>query len=223
MPFAFCLRILFTLIPHPPTLIPRVKALVTGFEPFGGETVNASLEAVRRLPPRIGGLEIETATLPTSFARAHAALEAAIARTRPDIVLCIGQAGDRAALCVERVAVNVQDAEIADNDGAIPIDAPVVAGGPAAYLATLPARAAITALHAEKLPAQLSMSAGTFVCNHVFYGLMHLAAARGHHFRAGFLHVPRLPLQAPDGNAPHMALDDIVRGVRIVLESVAKA
>ena len=199
-----------------------MKALVTGFEPFGGETLNASLEAVRRLPPRIGGLEIETATLPTSFARAHAALEAAIMRTKPDIVLCVGQAGDRAALCVERVAINVQDAEITDNDGAKPIDASVVAGGPAAYLATLPVRAAVAALRAEKLPAQLSMSAGTFVCNHVFYGLMHLAAARGHPFRAGLLHVPRLPLQAPDGKAPHMALDDIVRGILVVLESAAK-
>ena len=156
-----------------------MKALVTGFEPFGGDTINASLEAVRRLPARVGALEIETATLPTSFARTHAALEAAIMRTKPDIVLCVGQAGDRAALCIERVAINVQDAVIADNDGAQPDDAPVVPGGPAAYLATLPVRAAVAALQAEKLPVQLSMSAGTFVCNHVFYGLMHLAAARG--------------------------------------------
>jgi pyroglutamyl-peptidase len=198
-----------------------MKALVTGFEPFGGETMNASLEAVRRLPPQIGGLEVVTAELPTSYARSLAALEAAITRTKPDIVLCVGQAGDRAALCVERVAVNVQDAEIADNDGAKPVDAPVIAGGPAAYLATLPARAVAAALHAEKLPAQLSMSAGTFVCNHVFYGLMHLAATHRHTFRAGFLHVPRLPQQAPDGKAPHMALADIVRGIRIVLETSA--
>jgi len=199
-----------------------MKALVTGFEPFGSETVNASLEAVRRLPPSIGALEIETATLPTSYARSQAALEAAIMRTKPDLVLCVGQAGDRAALCIERVAINVQDAVTADNDGARPVDAPVVPGGPAAYLATLPVRAAVAALQAEKLPAQLSMSAGTFVCNHVFYSLMHLAAARGHSFRAGFLHVPRLPQQAPDGASPQMALDDIVRGVTIVLESAAK-
>ena len=201
--------------------MPHMKVLVTGFEPFGGETANASLEAVRRLPARVGALEIETATLPTSFARAHAALEAAIMRTKPDLVLCVGQAGDRAALCIERVAINVQDAEIADNDGAKPVDAPVIAGGPAAYLATLPARAVVAALHAEKLPAQLSMSAGTFVCNHVFYGLMHLAATRGQSFRAGFLHVPRLPQQAPDGKAPQLALDDIVRGITIVLEAAA--
>ena len=199
-----------------------MKALVTGFEPFGGETINASLEAVRLLPAQFGGIVVVTAELPTSYARSLTALAAAIMRTKPDIVLCVGQAGDRAALCVERIAVNVQDAEITDNDGAKPIDAPVVAGGPAAYLATLPVRAALAALQAEKLPAQLSMSAGTFVCNHVFYGLMHLAAARGHPFRAGLLHVPRLPQQAPDGTTPQMALDDIVRGIRIVLESAAK-
>ena len=195
-----------------------MKALVTGFEPFGGETINASLEAVRLLPAQFGGIVVVTAELPTSYARSLTALEAAIMRTKPDIVLCVGQAGDRAALCVERIAVNVQDAEITDNDGAKPIDASVVAGGPAAYLATLPVRAALAALQAEKLPAQLSMSAGTFVCNHVFYGLMHLAAARGHPFRAGLLHVPRLPQQAPDGKTPHMALDDIVRGILVVLE-----
>ena len=195
-----------------------MKALVTGFEPFGGETINASLEAVRLLPAQFGGIVVVTAELPTSYARSLTALAAAIMRTKPDIVLCVGQAGDRAALCVERIAVNVQDAEITDNDGAKPIDASVVAGGPAAYLATLPVRAALAALQAEKLPAQLSMSAGTFVCNHVFYGLMHLAAARGHPFRAGLLHVPRLPQQAPDGKTPHMALDDIVRGILVVLE-----
>lgn len=195
-----------------------MRVLVTGFDPFGGERLNASLEAVRRLPARIGTLEIATATLPTSYRRSLPALEAAIARARPELVLCVGQAGERAALCVERVAVNVQDARIPDNDGAQPADTPIVAGGPAAYLATLPVRAAIAALHAEALPAELSMSAGTFVCNHVFYGLMHLAATRGHAFRGGFLHVPCLPQQAPAG-APTLALEEIVRGVRIVLET----
>jgi pyroglutamyl-peptidase len=198
-----------------------MKALVTGFEPFGGETINASIEAVRRLPPRIGALEIVTAELPTSYARSHAALAAEIARAQPGIVLCVGQAGERSALCVERVALNIQHAEIADNDGARPDDTPVVPGGPAAYLATLPVRAAVAALRAAELPALLSMSAGTFVCNHVFYGLMHLAATQRHHFRGGFLHVPALP-QPASGEAPSMALADIVRGIEIVLETPAK-
>jgi pyroglutamyl-peptidase len=199
-----------------------LKALVTGFEPFGGERVNASIEAVRRLPPRIGSLEIATGELPVSYARAMPALAAAIARWQPDLVLCVGQAGDRAALCVERVAVNLQDARIPDNDGAQPADSPIAADGPAAYLATLPVRAAVAALHAAELPAQLSMSAGTFVCNHVFYGLMRFAATRKPPFRGGFLHVPCLPGQATPG-APAIALDDIVRGIGIVLETAANS
>lgn len=194
-----------------------MRALVTGFEPFGGDALNASLEAVRRLPPRIARLEVATAELPTSYARASAVLEAAIAASAPQIVICIGQASDRAALCIERVAINVQDARIPDNDGARPVDVPVVPGGPAAYLATLPVRAAVAALHAAELPAEISMSAGTFVCNHVFYSLMHLAALRAEPFRAGFVHVPRLPQQS--GSAPAMPLDDIVRGIAVVLET----
>jgi pyroglutamyl-peptidase len=199
-----------------------MKALVTGFEPFGGDRLNASLEAVRQLPASAGPLEIATAILPTAYARSLLALQAAIARARPDIVLCVGQAGGRAALCVERVAVNVQDAAMSDNDGARPAAAPVVAGGPAAYLATLPVRAAVAALRAAELPAQLSMSAGTFVCNHVFYGLMHFAAARGNGYRGGFLHVPCLPQQAAAG-APSMALEDVARGIVIVLEAAASS
>lgn len=195
-----------------------MKVLVTGFEPFGGEGINASLEAVRRLPKRIGAAEIVTAELPTSYARSIPALEAAIARSTPGLVLCVGQAGDRGALCVERVAVNLQDARIPDNDGARPADAPVVAGGPAAYLSTLPVRAAVAALRAAELPAQLSMSAGTFVCNHVFYGLMHLDATGAHHFRGGFLHVPRLRQPARTGEHS-IALENIVRGIKIVLEA----
>lgn len=198
-----------------------MKVLVTGFEPFGGDAVNASLEAVRRLPPRLGALEIDTAELPTSYARSLPALEAAIARSHPRVVLCVGQAADRAALCVERVAVNLQDARIPDNDGARPADAPVIAGAPAAYLATLPVRAAVAALRAQELPAQLSMSAGTFVCNHVFYGLMRLAEARRHAFRGGFLHVPALPRPADDG-AAGMTLDRIVLGITTVLEVAAQ-
>jgi pyroglutamyl-peptidase len=198
-----------------------VKALVTGFEPFGGDRVNASLEAVRALPPRVGELEIATAELPTSYARSLPALEDAIIRSDPAIVLCVGQAGDRSAVCVERVAVNVQDARIPDNDGARPVDATIVAGAPAAYLSTLPVRAAVAALRARELPAQLSMSAGTFVCNHVFYGLMRLAEARRHAFRAGFLHVPALSGQAGNG-APGMALESIVAAITTVLETAAQ-
>lgn len=201
-----------------------MKALVTAFEPFGGERVNASLEAVQRLPPHPGKLDIVTAVLPTSFARAPAALEVAIAQTWPEIVLCVGQAGGRAALCVERVAINLQDAHIADNDGMQPRDTPVIAGAPVAYFSTLPVREALAALHAAKLPAEISNSAGTFVCNQVFYSLMHYAASSERPFRGGFLHVPRLLQQRTRGSeGPAMALDDIVRGITIVLEAAGRA
>jgi pyroglutamyl-peptidase len=196
----------------------KVKALVTGFEPFGGESVNPALEAVLRLPPRLDALEIATASLPSVFGRALAALEDALVATRPDIVLCVGQAGGRTELSLERVAINVDDARIPDNDGQQPLGRPVVAGGPAAYFASLPIKAAVRALREAGLPAAVSNTAGTFVCNHVFYGLMHLAASRHLPLRGGFLHVPYLPSQAAQqGGAPSMALDDIVRGIEVVL------
>ncbi len=199
-----------------------MKALVTGFEPFGGESVNPSEEAVRRLPPRLGGLSIATATLPASFARSRDALELAIVQAAPDIVLCVGQAGGRNALSLERIAANVQDARIADNDAAQPIDVPVSEGGAAAYFSTLPIKAAVAALRAAGLPAEVSNSAGTFVCNHIFYGLMELAARRGHRFRGGFMHIPLLPEQAARASgAPSMALADIVHGIEIVLQTTA--
>jgi pyroglutamyl-peptidase len=199
-----------------------MKALVTGFEPFGGERVNPAFEALGHLPPRLGAVALATAVLPAVFGEALDALEEAVRETTPDIVLCVGLAGGRAALSLERVAINIDDARIPDNKGRQPIDLPVVAGGPAAYFTTLPIKAAVAALREAGLPAIVSNSAGTFVCNHVFYGLMHLAATRELDLRGGFLHVPYLPSQAArqDG-APSMALEDIVRGVEIVLRVAA--
>jgi pyroglutamyl-peptidase len=167
-----------------------MKVLVTGFEPFGGESVNPALEAVLRLPSGLGALEIATRPLPSVFGRALAALEDALVTTRPDIVLCVGQAGGRAELSLERVAINVDDARIPDNDGQQPLGRPVVAGGPAAYFATLPIKAAVRALREAGLPAAVSNTAGTFVCNHVFYGLMHLAATRQLPLRGDFSTFP---------------------------------
>lgn len=198
-----------------------MKVLVTGFDPFGGARVNASLEAVRRLPARIAALDIVTAELPTSYARSIPALKAAIRDARPGIVLCVGEAGERSLLSVERVAINLQDARIPDNDGAAPVDRPVVRGGPTAYFATLPVRKMVAALRAAELPVELSVSAGTFVCNHVFYGLMHLAATATRKFRGGFLHVPCLT-QKEGSDTRSMALDDIVRGIVTCLEAATE-
>jgi pyroglutamyl-peptidase len=199
-----------------------MKALVTGFEPFDNDAVNPAAEALRLLPPRVGDLAIVTRVLPTAFGRALDILADALATTEPDIVLCVGLAGGRAALSLERVAINIDDARIADNAAAQPIDRPVVAGGPAAYFTNLPIKAAVAALRAAGLPAIVSNTAGTFVCNHVFYGLMHLAATARPGLRGGFLHVPYLPSQAArhDG-APSMAAADIARGIEIVLAVAA--
>jgi pyroglutamyl-peptidase len=203
-----------------------MKALVTGFEPFADDLVNPSAEALQRLPPRIGEVTVATWVLPTVFDRALNVLGEAVVAAAPDIVLGVGLAGGRAALSLERVAINVNDARIPDNAGRQPIDRPIVADGPAAYFASLPIKAAVAAMRQAGLPAMVSNTAGTFVCNHVFYGLMHLAAIRHPGMRGGFLHVPYLPEQAARnanslGDAPSMALDDIVRGIEIVLAVAA--
>ena len=200
-----------------------MKALVTGFEPFGGDRINPSFEALKRLPLRLGALDIVTAALPVAYGGALPTLREAIGASAPNIVLCTGLAGGRAELSLERVAINIDDARIPDNDGDQPIDRPVVAGAPAAYFATLPIKAAAATLRDAGVPAAVSNSAGTFLCNHVFYGLMHEAALGGHRFRGGFLHVPYLPSQAARlPGMPSMALEQIVEGIEIVL-SVAAA
>ena len=199
-----------------------MKALVTGFDAFGGEAVNPSALAVGRLKKRVGNILVRTAILPTSYGRSTAALQTVIGKVRPDIVLCVGQAGGRAELCLERVAINVQDARIRDNDGKQPIDSPVVKGGPAAHFATLPIKACVAALREAGLPAAVSNTAGTFVCNHIFYALMDIATGHSVPMRGGFLHIPYLPEQAARlGGAPSMALDDVVHGIETILETCA--
>src|SRR5207245_5641397 len=142
----------------------KMKALVTGFEPFDNDGVNPAAEALRLLPARVGDVSIVTRVLPTAFGRALDMLADALATTEPDIALCVGLAGGRAALSLERVAINIDDARIPDTAGAQPIDRPVVAGGPAAYFTNLPIKAAAAALRAAGLPAIVSNTAGTFVC-----------------------------------------------------------
>ncbi len=196
-----------------------MKALVTGFSPFGGDAINPSYEAVRGLPQRIvsraGTLEIVSAELPTSFSRAARRLRALIAREQPQIVLCVGLAADRHAISVERTAVNLCAARIADNDGAQPLDKPVIARAPAAYFSSLPVADIVKALTRAGLRAEMSLSAGAFVCNHVFYNLMHDVAKNKRAkcvLRAGFVHVTALPAVGSQA-----ALDDLVRGLDIVL------
>jgi pyroglutamyl-peptidase len=195
-----------------------MKALITGFDAFGGDKINPSSLAVRQLKRKIGSVVMHTAVLPTSYARSAIALRGAIHEVRPDIVLCVGQAGGRVELCLERVAINVQDARIKDNDGKQPIDRAVVRDGPAAHFATLPIKACVAEMRKAGLPAAVSNTAGTFVCNNVFYTLMDLAARHPIPMKAGFLHIPYVAEQAARlGNVPSMALDDIVHGIEIIV------
>lgn len=197
-----------------------MSILVTGFDPFGGESRNPSWEAACALPSCIAGLEVHRRQLPTVFGAAGAQLLAAVHELQPSLVLCLGQAGGRAALTPERVAVNLRDARIPDNTGAQPVDEPVVHGGSDAYFATLPTRAMVDAITAGGIPAALSYSAGTFVCNDVMYTLLHAAATEQLPLLGGFLHVPYLPEQAAaHPTQPSMALEQIVRGVNLALEA----
>jgi pyroglutamyl-peptidase len=198
--------------------LPRI--LLTGFDPFGGEAVNPSWEAAQALDGRrIGGHRIVARQLPTEFVGSLRVLKAAVREVAPVILLGVGQAGGRQQLSLERVAINVQDARIPDNAGAQPVDEAVIVDGPAAYFSTLPIKAMLAALHAAGLPAEISQSAGTYVCNHIAYAMLHLAAKR-RGVRAGFIHIPYLPAQAARlHGVASMAHTDVVRGLEIALRT----
>ena len=202
----------------PKNRVPTV--LLTGFAPFGGETVNPSWQAVSALHGRrIGGHRIVARELPVAFGESLRALRAALRETTPALVLCVGQAGGRAQLSIERVAINIDDARIPDNAAAQPVDAPVVPGGPAAYFATLPIKAILAALRAAGLPAEVSQTAGTYVCNHVFYGLMHALRAQPR-VRAGFIHIPYAPEQAArHPGTPSLPVDAVVAALGIAVRT----
>ena len=200
-----------------------MKLLTTGFAPFGGERINPAWEAVRRLPDRMGESELIKAEMPTSFAGCAAALEEACRLWRPDGVLCVGQAGGRACVTVERVAINLAEASIPDNDGAKPVDQPLVPGGPAAYFATLPVKAMVRRVREAGIPCQLSYTAGTYVCNCLMYRALHLAAEVYPGMRAGFIHVPYALRQAADkpGSTPSMSLEAITAALAAAIEAAA--
>ncbi|WP_030671633.1 pyroglutamyl-peptidase I [Streptomyces rimosus] len=199
------------------------RVLLTGFEPFDGERTNPSWEAVRDAaasPP--DGLEITAVELPCVYGRSRTALREAVAAHDPDLVLCVGQAGGRPDLTVERVAVNIDDARIPDVSGAQPIDEPVVPGGPAAYFAALPVKACVAAVREAGLPASVSNTAGTFVCNHVFYDLMHLIATERPALRGGFVHVPYAPGQVTGRSLPSLPVSAVAEGLRVIAATAAR-
>ena len=199
----------------------RRPILVTGFEPFGGESVNPSALVVQALHGReIDGVPVVGAILPCVFGAALEALNTVLEAHRPRLVLALGQAAGRGGFSLERVAINVDDARIPDNAGAQPVDVPVVAGAAAARFTTLPVKAMVAALRDAGQPAELSNSAGTFVCNHVFYGLQHALRAR-RSVRSGFMHLPLLPEQARAGQ-PSLERHALIDGTALALAAALR-
>lgn len=196
-----------------------MKILVTGFDPFGGEIINPALEAVKLLPSKVDDIEIVTCEIPTVFNKSVDALIVAIEKERPNVVLCVGQAGGRSNITIERIAINCDDAPIDDNEGNRPIDAQIFRGGPSAYFSTLPIKAIVHNLRDDGIPAAVSNSAGTFVCNHLMYGALHYAATEYPQMRAGFVHIPYLPEQTV--SQPSMSLDTVVEGLKCIIKTIA--
>lgn len=202
------------------------RVLLTAFDPFGGESVNPSQQAVARLAdgPAPDGVQIRTAVLPVEFGAAIDALRTAVATHEPDLVICAGEAGGRFGVTPERVAVNVSDAHIPDNAGRTPVDEPVVAGGPVAYFSGLPLAAIVDALRAAGIPADKSSTAGTYVCNSVFYGLMHLIATERPGLVGGFVHVPYVHEQVLNRtDQPSLSLEMITEALRITVQTCVSA
>lgn len=195
------------------------RMLVTGFQPFGGATMNPAWEAVRRLPDTIGGAEVVKVEIPVVFGRASAAVDAAIEANRPDIVLCVGQAGGRCKITPEFVGINYIDARIPDNEGNQPLAKRVVEDGPDTYFSTLPVRAMAQAMNDAGVPAAVSFTAGTYVCNDVMYALLHSLATRFPGTRGAFLHVPYATEQATQlpADTPSMPIETMAKGLEVAL------
>lgn len=199
-----------------------MKILVTGFDPFGGEAVNPAWEAVSRLPAETGGAEIVKLQVPTMFGRAPEAVLLEVERLRPDFVVSVGQAAGRTAITPERIAINCEEASIPDNAGFQPAGGPVVEGGPDGYFSLLPVKEMAAAIQAAGLPGKVSNTAGTYVCNHLMYHILHACHTRYPGMRSGFIHVPCIPEQQaghPEWFA--LPLEEIVRGLTAALEVLA--
>ena len=198
-----------------------MKLLLTAFTPFDGEKINPALEAVKLVKDRIGNLLIVKLEVPTVFGKSIDTVREAIEREKPDFVLSIGQAGGRAEITPERVAINIDDARIPDNEGNQPIDEPIFPDGENAYFSTLPVKAMVEAIRKEGLPSSLSNSAGTYVCNHLMYGVLYYLDKRPV-IKAGFIHVPYIPEQTKNKKEmPALELSEIVRGLEAAITAIA--
>lgn len=206
-----------------------LRVLVTGFDPFDRDSINPSWEAARALDgwnfelPGGQTVQVDARRMPCAFGAALRALDEAIDEVQPQLVLAIGQAGGRSEITPERVAINVDDGRICDNAGCQPIDVPIVQGAPTAYFSTLPIKALVRELRSAGIPAAVSNTAGTFVCNHLFFGLMHRIATRplAGGLRGGFIHIPLLPEQAARLPAalPSLSLETVIEALRICVRT----
>lgn len=198
-----------------------MKILLTAFDPFGGEKINPALEAVKLVADQVAGAAIVKLVVPTVFGKSVEVVREAMEREQPDVVLCIGQAGGRFDVTPERVAINVDDARIADNEGNQPMCTPIFADGEPAYFSTLPIKAMAQAIRDAGLPSSVSNSAGTFVCNHLMYGVLYHIAKTFPKMLGGFIHVPFIPEQVVTRTgAPYMALADITRALEAALSAI---
>lgn len=200
-----------------------MKILVAAFDPFGGEKINPALEAVKLLADEIAGAEIVKLEIPTVFHKSAETLREKALEVKPDMILCVGQAGGRFAITPERVAINQDDARIPDNEDNQPIDVSIQEDGAPAYFATLPIKAMVEKIKAAGVPAAVSNSAGTFVCNHIMYQALYLAEKELDNIQAGFIHVPFIPEQVVDKpEKPAMSLEDIAKGLTAALEAMVE-
>lgn len=199
-----------------------MKLLLTAFDPFGGSPINPALEAVKLVANQIGDVQIVKLEVPTVFGKSIDTVAAAIEKEKPDAVLCIGQAGGRYDLTPERVAINLDDARIPDNEGNQPIDVPIFQDGAPAYFATLPIKAMVAKIREAGLPASVSNTAGTFVCNHLMYGVLYTLAKHYPGVKGGFMHVPFVPSQTVNRPtpAPSMCQQDIARGIEAAITAI---
>ncbi|MGI5983837.1 MAG: pyroglutamyl-peptidase I [Sakamotonia sp.] len=201
-----------------------MKVLVTGFDPFGGESINPAWEAVKRIRSEIAGAEIVTMQIPTVVGRSIERVHEKMKELQPDLVISVGQAGGRSGVTPERVAINVTDARIPDNDGNQPIDEPVFADGDAAYFSNLPVKAMVQAIRDAGYPSALSNSAGTYICNHVMYGILYYIHKEFPKVRGGFIHVPYAPAQTVNKpNTPSMAIADITAALEAAIEAAVSS
>jgi len=200
-----------------------MKVLVTGFDPFGGESINPAFEAVKALPDTLGTIEIIKKEIPTVFYKSLDCIDGLINTFSPDIIICVGQAGGRSDISIEKVGINLNEARIPDNEGNQPQNKPVYSDGETAYFSNLPLKGMIKDLHASKVPASISYTAGTYVCNHVLYGVSYLVDKKYSHIKSGFIHVPFLPEQVVGkSNMPSMTVETITKALEICIKACEK-